>query len=45
MKLRVTNNGVSNSKYQIIHVRNKLKADVFGYRLPDGRLYFINASE
>ena len=45
MKVRVTNNGVSNSKYQIIHVKNKLKANVYGYKLPDGRIYFINASE
>ncbi len=45
MKVRVTNNGVSNSKYQTIHVKNKLKADVYGYKLPDGRTYLINASE
>ncbi len=45
MKVRVTNNGVSNSKYQTIHVKNKLKANVYGYRLPDGRIYFLNASE
>ncbi len=45
MKLRVTNNGVSNSKYQMVHVRNKLKADTYGYRLPDRRIYLINASE
>ena len=45
MKVRVTNNGVSNTKYQTIHVKNKLKADVYGYRLPDGRIYLMNASE
>ena len=45
MKVRVTNNGVSNSKYQTIHIKNKLKANVYGYRLPDGRIYLINASE
>jgi hypothetical protein len=45
MKVRVTNNGVSNSKYQSIHVKNKLKADVYGYKLPDGRIYLMNASE
>ena len=45
MKVRVTNNGVSNSKYQTIHIKNKLKANVDGYRLADGRIYLINASE
>jgi PKD repeat protein len=45
MKVRVTNNGVSNSKYQTIHVKNKLKANVNGYKLPDGRIYLLNASE
>ncbi len=45
MKVRVTNNGVSNSKYQTIHVKNKLQASVYGYRLPDNRVYLINTSE
>lgn len=45
MKVRVTNNGVSNTKYQNIKVKNKLKADVYGYKLPDGRISLINASE
>jgi PKD repeat protein len=45
MKVRVTNNGVSNSKYQTIHIKNKLKANVEAYRLSDGRIYLINASE
>ncbi len=45
MKIRVTNNGVSNSKYQTIHVKNKLQAAVYGYRLPDDRVYLMNASE
>jgi hypothetical protein len=45
MKIRVTNNGVSNSKYQIIHVKNKLKAAAYGYKLPDNKIYLMNASE
>lgn len=45
MKLRVTNNGVSNSKYQTIHVKNKLKAAAYAYKLPDDRIYLMNASE
>ncbi len=45
MKIRVTNNGVSNSKYQKIQVKNKLKAGVYGYKLPDNRIYLMNASE
>jgi PKD repeat protein/type IV secretory pathway VirB2 component (pilin) len=45
MKIRVTNNGVSNSKYQTIHVKNKLKAAVYGYRLPDNKIFLMNASE
>lgn len=45
MKLRVTNNGVSNSKYQTIHVKNKLQANAYLYRLPDNRIYIMNASE
>jgi PKD repeat protein len=45
MKVRVTNNGVSNSKYQTIHVKNKLKANVNSYKLPDGRILLLNASE
>jgi PKD repeat protein len=45
MKVRVTNNGVSNSKYQTIHVKNKLQASVYGYKLPDNRVYLINTSE
>ena len=45
MKVRVTNNGVSNSKYQTIHVKNKLKANTYLYRLPGNRIYIMNASE
>jgi PKD repeat protein len=45
MKIRVTNNGVSNSKYQIIHVKNKLQAAAYAYRLPDNKIYLMNASE
>lgn len=45
MKVRVTNNGVSNTKFQTIHVKNKLKADIQGYKLPDNRIYLLNASE
>ena len=45
MKVRVTNNGVSNTKFQTIHVKNKLKADIQGYRLPDNRIFILNASE
>jgi hypothetical protein len=45
MKVRVTYNGVSNTKYQTIHVKNKLKAAIQGYKLPDGRIYLLNSSE
>jgi PKD repeat protein len=45
MKLRVTNNGVSNTKFQMIHVRNKIKAGATVYALPDGSLYIMNTSE
>lgn len=45
VKVRVTNNGVSNTKYQTIHVRNKLKAAVDSYKLTDGQILLINASE
>ncbi|MBX9809839.1 PKD domain-containing protein [Candidatus Gracilibacteria bacterium] len=45
MKVRVTNNGVSNSKYQTIHVKNKLTANVEIYKLPDGRTYLMNTSD
>lgn len=45
MKVRVTNNGVSNSKYQTIHVKNKLTAAAQVYKLPDGRTFIMNTSE
>jgi PKD repeat protein len=44
LKVRVTYNGVSNTKYQTIYVKNELKAKVAWYRLPDGRVYFMNMS-
>lgn len=43
-KVKVTYNGVSNSKYQSIIVKNELKAKVIGYR-SDDVVYLINASE
>lgn len=43
-KVKVTYNGVSNSKYQSIVVKNELKAKVIGYRSNDV-VYLINASE
>jgi PKD repeat protein/type IV secretory pathway VirB2 component (pilin) len=45
VKVRVTYNGVSNTKYQTIYVKNALKAQAQGYRLPDGTIYLLNASE
>lgn len=44
-KVRVTYNGVSNSKYQTIYVKNELKAHAHGYRLKDGSYYILNSSE
>jgi PKD repeat protein len=44
LKVRVTYNGVSNTKYQTIYVKNELRAKVAWYRLPDGRVYFMNTS-
>lgn len=45
VKVRVTYNGVSNTKYQTIYVKNELKAAAHGYRLPNGNYYFLNSSE
>lgn len=45
LKVRVTYNGVSNTKYQTIYVKNALKASARGYHLPDGSFYFLNTSE
>lgn len=45
LKVKVTYNGVSNTKYSTIYVKNPLKADVTGYILEDGGLYLMNTSE
>lgn len=45
VKVRVTNNGVSNTKYQTIHVRNKLKANAYVYSLPNNSIFLLNASD
>ena len=45
MRVRVTNNGVSNTKYHTISVRNELKAKAIGYRLPNGQIYLLNTSQ
>lgn len=45
LRVRVTYNGVSNTKYQSIHVRNELKASADIYRLPNNQLYFLNTSQ
>jgi PKD repeat protein len=44
LRVRVTNNGVSNTKYQTIYVKNILKASTRGYTLPNGDIYLINTS-
>lgn len=44
LKVKVTYNGVSNTKYATVYVKNPLKASAQGYILPDGTLYFINTS-
>lgn len=44
MKVKVVNNGISNTKYQVIYVKNELKAAVAGYRIGD-MTYFINTSK
>lgn len=43
MKVKVTNNGTSNSKYQVINIRNELKAEAKGYKFGD-QVMFINMS-
>lgn len=45
IKVRVTHNGVSNTKYATIYVKNPLKANAVGYTLADGSIYFMNTSE
>jgi hypothetical protein len=45
MKVRVTYNGVSNTKYGTIYVKNPLKADASIYELADGGIYIMNTSE
>ncbi len=44
MKVKVVNNGVTNTKYQVIYVKNELKANVTGYRIGD-MTYFMNTSK
>lgn len=44
LRVRVTNNGVSNTKYHTILVRNELKASYIGFRLPDNKIYLMNTS-
>jgi PKD repeat protein len=43
MKLKVVNNGASNTKYQLINVKNELKANVLWYQMGD-MTYFFNTS-
>ncbi len=45
MKVRVTYNGVSNTKYQTITVKNPLKAAFYGFKLQNGDIYLLNASQ
>jgi hypothetical protein len=45
MKVRVTYNWVSNTKYSTIYVKNPLKADVSWYELTNGDIYLMNTSE
>jgi PKD domain len=45
MKVRVTYNGVSNTKYGTIYVKNPLKANADIYELADGSIYIMNTSE
>ncbi|MBP9779181.1 PKD domain-containing protein [Candidatus Gracilibacteria bacterium] len=45
IKLRVTNNGVSNTKYITVTIKNPLKADFQGYTLPNGDVYLLNTSK
>lgn len=45
MRVRVTHNGVSNTKYHTLHVRNELKAAAALYKLPNGNLYALNTSQ
>lgn len=45
MRVRVTHNGVSNTKYQTVYVRNELKASVQAYKIPGDKLYLLNTSE
>lgn len=45
MKVRVTHNGVSNTKYHTVVVRNELKASYLGYKIPGDKLYLMNTSQ
>lgn len=44
MKVKVVNNGISNTKYQVVYVKNELKAHVAWYRIGD-MTYFMNTSK
>jgi hypothetical protein len=44
LKVRVTYNGVSNTKYATIYVKNALKAKAIGYKLPNGDISLVNVS-
>lgn len=43
MKLKVTSNGTSNTKYQLIYIKNELKANTIGYRVGN-TISFLNTS-
>jgi PKD repeat protein/type IV secretory pathway VirB2 component (pilin) len=45
LKVRVTYNGVSNTKYQTITIKNPLKANFFWYKFQNWDIYFLNASK
>jgi PKD repeat protein len=44
MKVKVVNNGVSNTKFQVIFVKNELKAAVKWYHIGNA-VYFVNTSK
>jgi PKD repeat protein len=45
IKLRVTNNWVSNTKYITVTIKNPLKADFQWYTLPNWDVYLLNTSK
>lgn len=45
VRVRVTNNGVSNTKYHSISVRNELKASVQGFKIPGDKVLIMNTSQ